>query len=158
MRSSCCLGVATRPLKLWELSSGACLQTMSGHTAEVTSVCFGGTTRPRFREARDGTIRLWENDDRPLHPTIGRTRQRRCRPCLSRDGDSFSRQAMNRYLRLWECESGRCLCSVPTGMAREAAQFISARPVGHLSSWGTLPRESWTVMELALARRCSVAP
>jgi WD40 repeat protein/serine/threonine protein kinase len=126
-------GGQDRTLRLWEVSSGRCLRTFEGHTGDVTSVAFSADGRWALSGSTDCTLRLWElNSGQCLRSFRGNTSVMASRILDSRgqplavqtlDGHSSSvtsaalsndrkwglSGSVDRTLRLWELNSGKCL-------------------------------------------------
>ena len=102
-------------LCLWEVSSGRCLRTFTGHTDKVTSVSLSGDGRWALSGSDDKTLRLWEvSSGRCIRTFEGHT-DRVNSVCLSRDGRWALSGAgvfignKESKVRMWEVASGRCL-------------------------------------------------
>ncbi|MEP0912527.1 protein kinase [Leptolyngbya sp. GB1-A1] len=52
-------GADDSALKLWDVNSGRCLQTLRGHRARVFAVAFDPTGREAISASNDQTIKLW---------------------------------------------------------------------------------------------------
>ena len=46
-------------IKLWDISTGNCLRSLSGHKVKVRSVCLSNDTQYAVSAGTDGTIRFW---------------------------------------------------------------------------------------------------
>jgi hypothetical protein len=55
-------GSEDQTMRLWEVASGQCLHTFTGHTDSVTSVSLSADGRFALSGSRDKTVRLWELD------------------------------------------------------------------------------------------------
>jgi WD40 repeat protein len=51
-----------KTLKLWEVATGECLRTFTGHTYSVFSVCLSVDGRLALSGSSDGTLILWNLD------------------------------------------------------------------------------------------------
>ena len=58
-----------RVVKLWDVESGNVLKTLSGHKRSVTALSFSVDASLLASGARDGTVKLWDLDDRTLTGT-----------------------------------------------------------------------------------------
>lgn len=54
------VAVADCKVKLWNIDTGQCLQTLQGHTSAVDSVAFNPTGQVLVSCSQDETIRLWD--------------------------------------------------------------------------------------------------
>ena len=48
-------------IKTWDITSGSCLSTLTGHTVAVTGVCFDPTGKTIVSCSWDKTIRFWDS-------------------------------------------------------------------------------------------------
>lgn len=64
---------ADKTIKLWQVSNGALLQTLTGHTDGVYSVSFSPDDKMIASASRDGSIKLWNRDGRELKTLLGHT-------------------------------------------------------------------------------------
>ena len=54
-------GSRDQTVKLWDVSSGRCLETLTDHSDGVNSVCFSPDGKTLVSGSRDGTIKLFLN-------------------------------------------------------------------------------------------------
>jgi WD40 repeat protein len=97
-------------LRLWEVASGRCLHTFTGHTNRVDSVSLSADGRLALSGSVFGPkVQLWEVvSGRCLRTFIGHTATVNS-VSLSADGRLALSGSRDRTLRLWEVVSGRCL-------------------------------------------------
>jgi WD40 repeat protein len=55
-------GGSDRSLRLWDLESGECLQTLQGHSAFVSGVAWHPSGKRIVTSSADGTLRVWDLD------------------------------------------------------------------------------------------------
>jgi WD40 repeat protein len=60
-------------VRVWDLRSRRAMRTLSGHTAEVTSVCFFLDGRHLASSSRDKTVRLWDLESGRCLQTLSHT-------------------------------------------------------------------------------------
>src|SRR5205807_4519302 len=112
-------GSADKTLKLWDLASGHCLQTLQGHTNWVRAASLSADKQYALSAGGDGQIKLWE-----LAAASGRTDCESVPRCLSsfsghggpvlclawsRDRRLALSGGSDRTLKLWDVISGECL-------------------------------------------------
>lgn len=54
-------GADDRTVKIWDYQTKACLQTLEGHSHNVSSVCFHSRLPLIISASEDGTVRLWHS-------------------------------------------------------------------------------------------------
>ena len=47
-------------IKIWDLHTGYLLQTLSGHSSDITSVSFSANGKTLVSASRDRTIKVWQ--------------------------------------------------------------------------------------------------
>jgi WD40 repeat protein/serine/threonine protein kinase len=95
-------------LRLWDLTSGACLQTFEGHTAKIRSVDLGPDGRTALSGGADGTLRLWEvATGRCLRAFDGHTDEVES-VRVSPDGRLGLSGSDDRTVKLWDLATGSC--------------------------------------------------
>ena len=53
-------GSADQTVRLWEVSTGQCLKTLSGHTNKILSVAFSPDGEALATGSVDATLKLWD--------------------------------------------------------------------------------------------------
>jgi WD40 repeat protein len=103
------LKLSDNTLKLWEVATGQCLRTFTGHTDAVTSVCLSTDGRFALSGSRDGTLKLWEvATGQCLRTFTGHTHFVNS-VCLSANGQLALSGGNDYTLKLWEVATGQCL-------------------------------------------------
>ena len=97
-----------REVKLWDVTSGECLQTLEGHSGWVRSVSFSPDGTKIASGSRDDTIKIWED---PRHGELKVTMlclRRANRRRRDRSGDPLPSEAGRKLYnpdilrKLWE--------------------------------------------------------
>ncbi|MFD9563810.1 WD40 repeat domain-containing protein, partial [Streptomyces sp. NPDC059994] len=86
----------------WDVSTGRPLHTLTGHTANVSSVSFSPDGTTLATGSRDGTARLWDvSTGRPLHTLTGHTANVSS-VSFSPDGTTLVTIGEDNTARLWD--------------------------------------------------------
>ena len=99
-------GSVDKTLRLWDLETGECLHTLTGHTSSIKNVAVMDSDRRALSGDLDGAIKLWDLETRTCLRTFGYTSAINAiavigdgpRVLLSGSGD--------RVLNLWDIETG----------------------------------------------------
>ena len=99
---------ADRTIKLWEVSTGREIGTLSGHTDGVTSLAFCPATALLASGSWDGTVRLWDvAAGRELRTLTGHASNVSTLAC-SGDGSALAASGGSDHrINRWEAASGR---------------------------------------------------
>ena len=101
------LGDKDNSLRLWNASTGRCVQTFEGHTDSVGSVAFS----PDGRLCLSGgsPIRLWDVSKGQCVRTFGERFDSVTSVAFSPDGRFCLSGSHDKMLRLWDASTGQCL-------------------------------------------------
>jgi WD40 repeat protein/serine/threonine protein kinase len=96
-------------LKLWEISTGLCLQTLTGHIGSVNSANFSADERFILSGGEDKVLKLWKVETGKCLQTF--TGHTGCitAASLSADGQFALSGSHDATLKLWEITTGKCL-------------------------------------------------
>lgn len=125
---------ADRTVRLWDVSRGESIASLSGHTAEVVSVAFLSEGAALASAGRDGTVRLWRlsdmaHDGAPLQThAAGQGARLAIRPSGRSSDQVLSVASDDGTLHLWSVSRREELGSVP-GICPRNVRFS---PDGHL--------------------------
>jgi tetratricopeptide (TPR) repeat protein len=161
-------GSSDGTIRLWELSSGRVLLTLTGHTSYVHSLAFSSDGKILASGSSDQTIKLWElPSGRELRTFAGHTSDV-YDIAISFDDKILASGSSDDTIRLWELSSGRVLLTL-TGhtstihaiaISRDGKILASGSNDETIKLWElpsgrelrTLTGHTWTVNSLAISR------
>lgn len=96
-------------IRLWETSSGRCIQILATHSGWVRSVTFSPDGMTFASGGDDGTVRLWEIDSGKCKRVLDVKSGGIGSVTISPDGLTLASVGEDDTLRLWAVDSGECL-------------------------------------------------
>jgi WD40 repeat protein len=102
-------GSLDKTIKLWEVDTGICRQTLHGHQREVTSITFSNDGDYALSGSRDRTLKLWQLSTGDCLQTMFGHGDEVTSVCLTPDGKYALSASSDHTLKLWHLENGRCL-------------------------------------------------
>jgi WD40 repeat protein/subtilase family serine protease len=145
-------GGADRTIKLWRVSDGALVRTLTGHTGGVTSVAFSpdGRLLASGSGLGDRTIRLWRVSDGALVRTLTGHTDWVNSVAFSPDGSLIASGSRDRTIRLWRVSDGALVATL-TGHT-DGVYSVAFSPDGSLiaSGSGDATIKLWRVSDGAL--------
>jgi WD40 repeat protein len=102
-------GSKDRSLKVWELPSGRCLDTLRGHEGSVWAVCLSPDGGRALTGSQDHTIKLWDLVRGRCLRTFRGHGGAVWSVCLTADGRYAWSASWDGTLKLWDVAGGRCL-------------------------------------------------
>jgi len=119
-------------LRVWRVSTGACLRVLRGHTSGIMNVLVAGAQGNRVVSASwDTTVRVWDLDSGECLRVLGGD----VTPVVSLAALGTERVAtgsIDGSLRLWEIETGKCLATCKGH--RDRINSIQPLPGGRIAS------------------------
>lgn len=97
-------------LKLWDLQTGRCVQTFTGHNQPVRAVAASPHGKLIASGSDDSTVRLWGDDGASLGTLVGHTGWV-WSVAFSHDGKMLASGGGDRSARLWDLKTLRCVRS-----------------------------------------------
>lgn len=102
-------GTDTGEVRVWRMSDGTPLFTLSGHSDWIWGLAFSPNGTRLASGSSDQTIRLWDvESEHCLHVLRGHTHRIRC-VTFSPDGTHLASASEDHTIRIWDVESGQFL-------------------------------------------------
>jgi WD40 repeat protein/serine/threonine protein kinase len=105
-------GSKDRTLRVWDVPSGRCLDTLRGHDGSVWSVCLTDDGRYALSGSQDQTIKYWDLEAGRCLRTFQGHRRPVWSVCLTSDGRYAWSASWDGTIRLWEAATGRAVRTV----------------------------------------------
>ncbi|KAM6476127.1 hypothetical protein HDV62DRAFT_384573 [Trichoderma sp. SZMC 28011] len=102
-------GSSDETIKVWDINSGACLQTLEGHDKPINSVIFCPSGHRLISASSDSTIRVWDIDSGVCLQTLEDHENSVKSVVFSPDGQLLASGSFDGTVRVWDIESGTCL-------------------------------------------------
>jgi len=99
-------GSRDNTIKLWRVTDGSLLQTLSGHTDHVVSVAFSPDGQSLASGSRDNTIKLWRVSDGSLLQTLSGHTSLVMSVAFSPDGQTLASGSWDNTIKLWRVSNG----------------------------------------------------
>ena len=102
-------------VKLWDVTSGECLQTLEGHSRYVTSVSFSPDGTKITSGSADNTVKLWDVTSGEEILSLEGHSDRVSSVSFSPDGSKVASGSFDNTVKLWDATSGECLQTLEEG-------------------------------------------
>lgn len=132
-------------VKIWDSSSGKCLQTLENHN-KVKSVAFSHDSTRLLSGLADGVVHIWNVASGQRLQTL-RNRQTR-NDCsvrsvaFSHDSTLLASGSNNETIRIWDSSSGKCLRTIETysevksvAFSHDSTRLVSGLAHGVVNIW-----------------------
>jgi len=147
-------------LRLWDVSTGQCVRTMSGHTSYDLSVHCDTAGRLGASGSRDSTVRLWDLNGGSCTRTLTGHRLTVHSVRLSEDGRRVLSGAQDSTVRLWDATTGRCVHTFEghdgnawmVSFGKSDTMAASAGGEGTVRVWQLPLNPFWHVVPAAVCR------
>jgi WD40 repeat protein len=98
-----------KTIRLWDAATGAALQTLEGHSNEVTSVAFSPVGKVIVSGSHDNTVRLWDAATGAALQTLEGHSTQVTSVAFSPDGKVVVSGSEDHAVRLWHAATGATL-------------------------------------------------
>jgi WD40 repeat protein len=95
-------------VKIWDASSGACLQTLKGHSGWVNSVAFSHDSTRLASASSDSTVKIWDANGTCLQTLEGHS-DIVGSVAFSHDSARLASKSWDNTVKIWDASSGACL-------------------------------------------------
>ncbi|KKF97007.1 Vegetative incompatibility protein HET-E-1 [Ceratocystis platani] len=96
-------------VKIWDATSGACLQTLEGHSKTVTSVVFSNNGQRLASGSSDNTVKIWDATSGACLQTLEGHSDYVTSVAFSNDGQRLASGSYDNTIKIWDATSGECL-------------------------------------------------
>ncbi|MCU0567407.1 MAG: serine/threonine protein kinase [Oculatellaceae cyanobacterium Prado106] len=117
-------GSLDKTVKLWDLTTGKLLHTLTGHQAPVTSVALSQDGRTLVSGSGDRSIKIWDVETGQLRHTLTEHIDEVTSVALSPDSKILASGSKDMTIKLWNAESGELIRTL--GQPEGHLQPISA--------------------------------
>ncbi len=122
-------------IKVWRLSDGTLLRTLTGHTSEVSSVAVTPDGQTIVSGSCDNTIKVWRLSDGMLLRTLRGHRSSVPAVAVTPDGQTVVSGGLDKTIRVWRFSDGALLRTL-TGHTSEVSS-VAVTPHGQAAVSGS---------------------
>jgi len=108
-------GGEDKTVRLWRLSDGSLLRTLTGHTLNVWHVAFSPDGRRVASGSFDKTVRIWRSDTGNLERVLSGHEEAVVGIAFSPGGEMLATCGDDRTVRIWRVSDGRPLRKIIVG-------------------------------------------
>jgi WD40 repeat protein/serine/threonine protein kinase len=119
-------GETGKLLQVWDLPTGTCLRTLSGHSGQVNGVAASPDGRIVISGGDDCTVRVWDAPGGKCLRIMAGHPQRVNRVAISDDGRIALSSGGDQSVRVWDVPSGACLHTLAGHVGEVRSVAVSA--------------------------------
>ena len=109
-------GSYDRTIRIWDMASGHCLQTLEGHSDWVRAVAISHDGSRIVSGSDDGTIRIWDMASGHCLQTLEGHSDWVRAVAISHNGSRIVSGSLDGTVRIWDMASGHCLQRLEIGI------------------------------------------
>jgi WD40 repeat protein len=94
---------------MWDASTGACLQTLEGHSGGVTSVAFSHDSTRLASASYDNTVKMWDASTGACLQTLEGHSGGVTSVAFSHDSTRLASASYDNTVKMWDASTGACL-------------------------------------------------
>ena len=133
--------ISFETIKVWDRKTGICVQTLTGHNAVISSVCFSPDSRLLASGSDDQTLKLWDVKTGECIQTLTGHGDQVRSVCFSPDGTVLASGSADLTVRLWGIKSYSCtqtMLTRHTHLARSIRFSPDGNSIASVSSDGRI--------------------
>jgi len=113
-------------VRIWDASSGACLQTLEGHSSWVSSVAFSHDSTCLASASDDCTVKIWDVSSGACLQTLEGHSDEVSSVAFSHDSTCLASASDDGTVKIWDASSGACLQTLKVGKTLFDISFNAA--------------------------------
>ena len=102
-------------VKIWDTSSGACLQTLEGHHSYINSVAFSHDSTRLASASDDSMVKIWDASSGACLQTLKGHSTCVSSVAFSHDSTRLASASVDSTVKIWDTSSGACLQTLEIG-------------------------------------------
>jgi WD40 repeat protein len=110
-------------VKVWDANSGACLQTLEGHSSIINSVVFSHDSTKLVSASYDKTVKVWDASSGTCLQTLEGHSNIVNSVAFSHDSTKLVSASYDNTVKVWDASSGACLQTFNVDYTLESLSF-----------------------------------
>ncbi len=102
-------GSSDNAIRLWDLETGICIQTIKGHTQNINNLAFSKSGKFILSASDDCTIKLWLSTTGQCFRTFEGHKNAVKSICFHPNNRKFLSSSYDKTLKEWDIRSGKCI-------------------------------------------------
>ncbi|CAN9463366.1 unnamed protein product [Alternaria alternata] len=135
---------------MWDASSGACVQTLEGHSSTVSSVAFSHDSTRLASASYDKTVKIWDASSGACVQMLEGHSNWVSSVAFSHDSTRLASASDDSTVKIWDASSGACVktLDVGKGLFRLSFDRNSSRLLTAIRSIDTQSLEKSSITDL----------